>query len=89
MSEFQFSTAPTALDYCRRIVNAMVRLFDIDHEEAIGRVNRQWKNARFETDDEVHTLTHETSEFWANDIYYGPDSRWWTADAQPRPRHYP
>lgn len=30
-------------------------------------------------------LCHEAPEFWAHDIYYRPDSRWWVPGTAPTP----
>ena len=64
-----------AESFCQTIVACMMQLFHITETEAIGRISRQWKGQHFKTDD---IRFHETEEFWANDIYYGAESYWWT-----------
>jgi hypothetical protein len=80
-----------ALTFCEEIVDAMVHRYGIARSEAVARVNRQW------SDDEppgavpriwivgLDIVYHEDAGYWAADIYYGGDSRWWQPDARPRP----
>ena len=74
------------MSFCRQIADEMVTLFGIGQQEAVARVNRHWSVPG----DSGRTprvwivgmaiAYHETPEFWAHDIYYGPDSRWWAPE---------
>lgn len=73
--DFSLTTDPEDAELCREIVADMVRLFQVSEAEAIGRMNDAWRGVDFEPDDLRH---HETAEYWANTIYYGKGSAWWT-----------
>lgn len=77
MTKFQFSTSghPDAEEFCEELVEEFVRLFGISRAEAVGRVDQAWKDDDFEPED---LRLHETPEYWANTIYFGHDSQWWT-----------
>ncbi|MGG1163487.1 hypothetical protein [Brevibacillus laterosporus] len=75
MIKFDFVTDKDANEYCQKIIKKMSECFGITEEEAIGRVNKKWKGISFFGDD--HIIYHELEDFWAYDIYYGSDSRWW------------
>jgi hypothetical protein len=70
-----------AQDFCDGIVREMVSLFSITEEEAISRINRQWSNLE-SLGGEEELIYHEDEKFWAQDIYYGPDSFWWLSDEE-------
>ena len=80
-----------ALRFCQEIAEEMVRRYGIANHEAVARVNRQWsdpgQSGRIPRIWIVglDIAYHETAHFWAADIYYGHDSRWWSPDARPRP----
>jgi hypothetical protein len=82
---YSFTVDAEGQAFVDEVVDEMLRLFGIDEAEALARVNRQWSGVDFKPDDLRY---HETAEFWANDIYFGPDSRWWMhpGNLVPRPR---
>jgi hypothetical protein len=84
--QFAFPTSAQAQDYCDRIVDEMVSLFGITAAEALGRINEKWGGLAFSSDD---TLFHETIDFWAYDIYFGHNSRWWEGTQGLKPVEYP
>jgi hypothetical protein len=87
MNEFVFPTDDKGLAFCREIALEMRSLFEISEEEAIGRINRQWKHTEITGDKNI--VYHEDSTSWAKDIYYGHDSAWWKGENGLRPRPYP
>lgn len=64
-----------AAEFIDSIIIKMISEFGITKEEAYGRVNERWKHLGHISEDDI--IFHETEEFWAYDIYYGHDSRWW------------
>ncbi len=85
MREFTFKTDEQSRDYCELILQEMVQLFGISEEEALVRMNRTWRGLEFLGDNDL--IYHEDEEYWANNIYYGKDSMWWTdpPDLKPLP----
>lgn len=85
MSSYQFGAEPIALEYIDCIVEALVKLFGISNDEAVGRVNRKWKGLTFADDD--LELFRESVSWWAHNVYYGHDSGWWhgTGNLSPLP----
>jgi hypothetical protein len=89
--EFPCAGDRKALSFCRQISAKMAALFGIAPEEAAARVNRCWS----QPGEDGHAprvwivgrdiVYHETAEFWARNIYYGHDSRWWLPDSAPTP----
>lgn len=74
-SQWQFATNEKSDAFCREIVAEMVRLFGVSAEEAIGRINREWRGRDIR--DELSIVYHEDAENWAHDMYFGKDSYWW------------
>ncbi len=79
---------PEAQEFCEKIVSEMVSLFSITQEEAVSRVNLQWKHLRAIGGKE-ELIYHEDEKFWAQEIYYGPDSYWWLEDKARSERNLP
>jgi hypothetical protein len=87
---FEFDATPEAQDYLSEIAAKMTRLFAISRAEAIGRMNKLWSGrCRFRTEMEVSLLFHELPRYWANQVYYRDDTRWWHAGEELVPRDYP
>jgi hypothetical protein len=84
--KFEFQATGESLALCEDIVGRMVDTFGISEHEALGRVNRQWRACTFEAFD---IICHETDDFWANQIYFGNDSYWWSEPARLKPLPYP
>jgi hypothetical protein len=87
MPEFIFETDAKGYAFCREIAVEMVKFFKISDEEAVGRINRQWKNAPFTKTEDI--AYHETAEYWAKAIYFGKDSYWWKGEENLKPIPYP
>lgn len=87
MNIFQFETDNKGELFCREIANEMISIFKISIEEAVGRINREWVNVRLVGDQ--HVLYHEPADFYAKDIYYGHDSKWWKDEKKAKPKPYP
>ena len=83
---FNFKTDEQSYEFCLMILNKMIELFKISREEALGRMNRTWNELEFIDADIIY---HEDEEYWANNIYYGKDSLWWTNPANLKPLPYP
>ena len=89
MSEFALELSPAAEAYCREIVDDMVRLFSIGRQEAIKRVNRHWQGVSSAAEPEYGLMTHQTTDDWAHDIYYGKQAMWWRPGSNPKPLPVP
>jgi hypothetical protein len=74
MSKYRFKTDDQGQRFCDEIVNNMMSLFGISKEEAMARINQQWKNEILVG---INILYHVIPEEWAKDIYWGHDSYWW------------
>ena len=85
--EIEVRAIPEVRDFLEEIVDEMVRLYRLSREEAIGRMNREWGHRDFRKKDDL--IFHQTPEYWAHDIYYGPDARWRDRGGKPRPLPYP
>jgi hypothetical protein len=89
--EFPCAGDAKGLSFCRRIASEMADRFAITNGEATARINRKWsapgdggRAPRVWIVGQA-MVYHETAEFWAHDIFYGPDSRWWVPGTLPRP----
>jgi hypothetical protein len=88
--EFTAKAGPKIMAYLERIADTMVSLQSIPREEAVGRINRAFKDTKFRKGDKRPDLIfHETPEYWAKTIYYGKDSRWWVGEEGLEPLPYP
>ena len=72
---FKFEIDEESYELRCEIVNKMVELFHISHEEAINRMNSQWRGQIIKGDGCM--VFHEDEEYWANSIYYTDNSYWW------------
>jgi hypothetical protein len=84
--KFEFITNAKSAEFCEGIVNRMISLFGITIDEAIGRMNRDWKGLNLSDPNDV--IFHEDEEYWANTIYYGKGSNWWLNPIGLKPRPY-
>ena len=73
--KFEFEVDEESYEYCCEIADKMVEFFCISYEEAIARVNSQWRENIMIGYERL--LFHELPEDWANHIYYTHDSYWW------------
>lgn len=87
---FNFETDTESYQYFMEICEKMMELFEIDYEEAIGRINQHFKHVDKFVGDEV-LIYHETDNYWAKTIYYGNDSFWWLKEGKEelKPVPYP
>ncbi len=86
MIKFDFITDAETQEYCESTVRAMMKLFGITEDEAVGRINQRWSGVTMVGADDL--LYHESVTYWANDIYYGHDSGWWLGPSGLRPLPY-
>ena len=84
--EYQFGVNDEAESFCDQIVGRVVQLFGITEDEAVGRMNRQWRGLDFEKEDLRY---HQLPDDWAGDLYYGADSYWWMKPAGLHAKPYP
>jgi hypothetical protein len=80
--EFPCAGDGEALSFCRQIADEIATRFGIPAAEAVARINRHWSATLAGDGPRVwivgqDLVYHETPEFWAHDIYYGPNSGWW------------
>ncbi|MEK5032848.1 hypothetical protein MKY96_15440 [Paenibacillus sp. FSL R7-0302] len=88
MENFSYAITEEAQEFCEGIVMEMIQLFNISEEETWGRVNDFWKRP---FNEEYDIRYHEASNYWANTIYFGPETNWWKREGDPtlRPIPYP
>lgn len=86
-TDFEFNLDEKGQEFCNEIVNVMVDQFQITEEEAVGRINKQWSNT--EIMGECCMAYHESPEFWAYKIYFGPNSPWWARKGDPELKPIP
>lgn len=91
MRKFLFAVDQEAESFWEEVAEKMVILFNISKDEAIGRINEQWKNTIIGGSD--HITYHENTEYWAQFIYYENGTYWWLDDWMkantPKPGRYP
>ncbi|MEO8068888.1 MAG: hypothetical protein ABI599_14420 [Flavobacteriales bacterium] len=85
--EYQFTTDEESRAFCDEVVEIMKQTFGIADEEAVGRMNRLWKGGSFLGPEDM--LYHEEPDYWAHNIYYGADSRWWLGPTGLKPLPFP
>ena len=83
---YAFKVDSEAESLCDQIIDEMVAGLGLTEAEAIGRLNRAWGGNDFRKQDIRY---HETPEFWAKDIYFGPGSKWWTNPPGLTPKPFP
>jgi hypothetical protein len=79
MSKFIFQGSEKAIEYCHEIAIVMQSEFNINEDEAISRINSKWSDFVLGDEDMIF---HESPEFWAYDIYYGANSKWWLCNKE-------
>lgn len=84
--ELEMEMSDKARDYIEEIIHEMLVWFPITRDEAVGRVNQQWRHLDYIGDSDL--MFHETPVDWAKTIYYGKDSRWWLGEEGLRPVPY-
>lgn len=88
---FKFKRSDEGKTLCLRVARDMVRLFDISRAEAIGRINREWKNSEKFLNSNL--VFHVDSEEFAKNIYYEDGTWWWVkdwmAENTPKVKPYP
>ncbi len=88
--KFTFESDEKGRSFALEIAKTMECLFDIPLVEAIGRVNREWKDVKIFGQDQVY---RRYPEEWARIIYYEVGTYWWVekwmAENTPKPKPYP
>ena len=88
--KFSFDADEDGKSFGLQIARAMVDIFDISMAEAVGRINREWKNVRIYG---VNQVYRREPEEWAKIIYYEVGTWWWVdkwmAENTPKPKPYP
>jgi hypothetical protein len=85
--KFEFSTDSQSATFCEGIAVKMVELFGITTDEAIGRLNQEWRGLSLLGPNDM--IYHEDEEYWAKTIYYGKDSKWWKNPPGLTPKPFP
>jgi hypothetical protein len=89
MIPIEFTCTQEIEEFVREIAANMVHLFDISLDEAMGRINRQWRGQTMLREVDEMSLFHEEADWWAKTIYYGPGVLWWLGEEGLSPRPYP
>lgn len=90
MNEYDFDVDEEGRAFCDGIVRNMVELFGISIDEAVGRVNRQWKGHHLNSHDDYPGFRYrEDAEFWAHRIYYKSSVTNWSRGEQLPTKPYP
>lgn len=89
MTRLEIDAAPKAAEFIEQVVSAMVRLFGMSRDEAVGRVNRHWRGQEFRRLGKRMALYHQAPDWWAKTITYGRDSEWWLDEENAQPEPYP
>jgi hypothetical protein len=84
---FTFPTDDESEAFCAEILREMQERFGISQQEAVGRMNRFWWGLSLIGPN--HPIYHESPEYFAKTIYYGPDTAWWKGEAGLTPQPYP
>ena len=77
-SPWQFPTDAEFAAWCDQIADQLIARFGVSREEAIGRINRDWRLCDC-LGPYVYLAYHEDPDYWAEEIYFGKDSRYWMA----------
>ncbi|MCW1925666.1 hypothetical protein OKA05_24115 [Luteolibacter arcticus] len=85
--KYTFTTDDQSTAFFDEISGEMIALFNISQDDAVGRINRQWKGQSFVGPDDL--IYHETAVFWAKTLYYGVRVKWWLNPPGLAPRPYP
>jgi hypothetical protein len=64
--KLDFETDRQSAEFCELIASRMTALFGISSEEAIGRINRDWRGQKIVGNDIIY---HEDEDYWAKTIY--------------------
>ena len=87
MAEFSFETDAESRALCMEVLHELQRLFGISESEAVGRINRFWGGLQLIGPN--HPIYHESPEYYAKTIYYGPEAPWWKGEDDLIPQPYP
>lgn len=81
-SDYACAGDAEARGFCAEIEQVMALRFAISAKEARGRIERHWRGQLLRGMDAAY---HQTPEYWANTIYFGPDATWWRGTEGLRP----
>lgn len=91
INEITFDADEKTKLYCLKIAIEMTNIFNISMNEAIGRINNQWKKSKDFIDSGL--VFHKNPISWAKTIYYEDGTWWWVeewmAEHTPKPKPYP
>lgn len=85
--QYTFTTDYKSKEFFDKVAELMIVLFEISHDEAVGRMNRLWNDQVFTGPDNL--IYHEDVDFWAYNVFYGGDSSWWMNPPDLKPLPYP
>jgi len=85
----EFPCTAEIADLVHEIAATMILTFDMPLEEAEGRINKFWTGFTFLEPIQTMPLLHETPDYWAKTIYYGPGVMWWLGEEGLTPTRYP
>ena len=88
IGEYEFATDRDAEKYLDSIVEAMMRGFGLQRDEAIAHINSLWRQIDHVSGPE-DLMYHETPEYWANQFYLGRDSYWWLSPTKRQEMNLP
>lgn len=75
-------------EYLRETLTEMVSLFQIDEDEAAGRISQIFGSWDLVDPEVERHFGHEEPHYWAHFVYYGPNVAWWRESPEnltPRP----
>lgn len=86
-----------SVGFAERIVAEMTDTFGIDRDEAVQRFNRHFNQLPHPPGwtitngfaASVAVYHDDRDGYWANTIYYGPESFWWVVGHDPEPLPHP
>jgi hypothetical protein len=79
-SPWQFPTDARLDALCCEVASELVAQFGISKAEAIGRINREWKDRNWLASEWGVLVYHETADEWTRHIYYGKETAWWVEE---------
>ena len=71
---FKFATDEDARAYLQKIVDSMMKLFNVREEDCIEYINDVWSHLPIIGED---LLYRESPEYWVNHFVFGKESYWW------------
>jgi hypothetical protein len=85
----EFPCTAEVADLVHEIAATMVFEFNIPLAETEGRINKFWNGFVLVEPLQTMPVLHETADYWAKTIYYGPGVPWWRDGENLTPTPYP